>query len=189
MNDFEKELNFDSDTFCDMKKDMNYILQRLLGNMIEKSSKEGSLTVKIDVILGKEQIPDYGLDTDGKYREISKPLFKHTIQSTVKINDKVNGILNPGMELVMDAAMYYSRSPTPHREPCLILTLWKTRIRPMKARIRSLKVLTSRQTKDLLYLVRPRQKNQQRKKIWKISRMISWVMKKMDITMKIRRSK
>lgn len=102
MNDFEKELNFDSDTFCDMKKDMNYILQRLLGNMIEKSSKEGSLTVKIDVILGKEQIPDYGLDTDGKYREISKPLFKHTIQSTVKINDKVNGILNPGMELVMD---------------------------------------------------------------------------------------
>lgn len=66
MNDFEKELNFDSDTFCDMKKDMNYILQRLLGNMIEKSSKEGSLTVKIDVILGKEQIPDYGPDMDGK---------------------------------------------------------------------------------------------------------------------------
>ena len=102
MNDFEKELNFDSDTFCDMKKDMNYILQRLLGNMIEKSSKEGSLTVKIDVILGKEQIPDYGPDMDGKYREISKPCFKHTIQSTVKINDKVNGVLNPGMELVMD---------------------------------------------------------------------------------------
>lgn len=102
MNDFEKELNFDSDTFCDMKKDMNYILQRLLGNMIEKSSKEGSLTVKIDVILGKEQIPDYGPDTDGEYREISKPLFKHTITSVVKINDKVNGILNPGMELVMD---------------------------------------------------------------------------------------
>lgn len=54
MNDFKKELNFDSDTFCDMKKDMNYILQRLLGNMNEKSSKEGSLTVKIDVILEKE---------------------------------------------------------------------------------------------------------------------------------------
>ena len=60
MNDFEKELNFDSDTFCDMKKDMNYILQRLLGNMNEKSSKEGSLTVKIDVILKKSRFQIMG---------------------------------------------------------------------------------------------------------------------------------
>ena len=33
MSDFVKELNFDGDTFNDMKRDMNFVLQRLLGNM------------------------------------------------------------------------------------------------------------------------------------------------------------
>ena len=36
MSDFVKELNFDGDTFKDMKRDMNFVLQRLLGNMQEK---------------------------------------------------------------------------------------------------------------------------------------------------------
>lgn len=36
MSDFVKELNFDGDTFNDMKRDMNFVLQRLLGNMQEK---------------------------------------------------------------------------------------------------------------------------------------------------------
>ena len=31
--DFEKRLDFDSDTFEEMKKDMNFVLQRLIGNM------------------------------------------------------------------------------------------------------------------------------------------------------------
>ena len=30
MSDFVKELNFDGDTFNDMKRDMNFVLQRLL---------------------------------------------------------------------------------------------------------------------------------------------------------------
>ena len=36
MSDFVKELNFDGDTFNNMKRDMNFVLQRLLGNMKEK---------------------------------------------------------------------------------------------------------------------------------------------------------
>lgn len=39
MNDFDKKLDFDSNTFENMKHDMNFVLQRLLGNMIEKQSK------------------------------------------------------------------------------------------------------------------------------------------------------
>ncbi|MFR7696804.1 MAG: hypothetical protein ACLU0A_05555 [Roseburia sp.] len=35
MNDFDKKLDFDSNTFENMKHDMNFVLQRLLGNMIE----------------------------------------------------------------------------------------------------------------------------------------------------------
>lgn len=45
MNDFDKKLDFDSNTFEDMKHDMNFVLQRLLGNMIEKQSNEGSASI------------------------------------------------------------------------------------------------------------------------------------------------
>lgn len=54
MNDFDKKLDFDSNTFENMKHDMNFVLQRLLGNMIEKQSNEGSMTIKIDVTMVKE---------------------------------------------------------------------------------------------------------------------------------------
>lgn len=59
MNDFDKKLDFDSNTFENMKHDMNFVLQRLLGNMIEKQSNEGSMTIKIDVTMVKEFIPNY----------------------------------------------------------------------------------------------------------------------------------
>ena len=36
MSEFVKELNFDCDTFSGMKRDMNFVLQRLIGNMQEK---------------------------------------------------------------------------------------------------------------------------------------------------------
>ena len=56
MNDFDKKLDFDSNTFENMKHDMNFVLQRLLGNMIEKQSNEGSMTIKIDVTMVKTRI-------------------------------------------------------------------------------------------------------------------------------------
>ena len=36
MSDFVKLLNFDGDTFSGMKRDMNFVLQRLIGSMQEK---------------------------------------------------------------------------------------------------------------------------------------------------------
>lgn len=54
-----KELNFDGDTFNDMKRDMNFVLQRLLGNMQEKECQEGTLTLKLDVSLAREYVPNY----------------------------------------------------------------------------------------------------------------------------------
>lgn len=47
--EYIKRLDFDSDTFEAMKTDMNFILQRMIGSMIEKDSTEGSMTIKIDV--------------------------------------------------------------------------------------------------------------------------------------------
>lgn len=100
--DFEKRLNFDSDTFGEMKRDMNFVLQRLIGNMQEKGTNEGSMTLKIDVTMVKEFIPNYDPDIKGESREISKPQFKHKVTSAVKINDEKSGSFNNEMELVMD---------------------------------------------------------------------------------------
>lgn len=102
MNDFDKKLDFDSNTFEDMKHDMNFVLQRLLGNMIEKQSNEGSMTIKIDVTMVKEFIPNYDPNIKGESREISKPQLKYKVTSAVKITDEKGGNLNNEMEMVMD---------------------------------------------------------------------------------------
>ena len=95
-------MDFDSDTFEYMKMDMNFILQRLVGTMLEKRATEGSMTLKIDVKMIKEFIPNYDPDTKGETREVRKPQFKHKITSEVKINDNKSGTFNNEMELVMD---------------------------------------------------------------------------------------
>lgn len=100
--EFEKILDFDSDTFEEMKRDMNFVLQRLIGNMQEKGTNEGSMTLKLDVTMVKEFIPNYNPDVKGKTREVSKPQFKHKVTSAVKINDEKSGAFNNEMELVMD---------------------------------------------------------------------------------------
>ncbi len=99
---FEKRLDFDSDTFEEMKKDMNFVLQRLIGNMQEKGTNEGSMTLKIDVTMVKEFIPNYDPDIKGETREVSKPQFKHKVTYAVKINYEKSGAFNNEMELVMD---------------------------------------------------------------------------------------
>ena len=57
MDKFMKALDFDSDTLGNVKRDMNFVLQRLIGNMMEKGSTNGSLTLKIDVSFTQEYIP------------------------------------------------------------------------------------------------------------------------------------
>ena len=69
MSDFVKELNFDGDTFNDMKRDMNFVLQRLLGNMQEKECQEGTLTLKLDVSLVREYVPNYNPKSEHSWRE------------------------------------------------------------------------------------------------------------------------
>lgn len=102
MNDFVKELNFDSDTFENIKRDMNFVLQRLLGNMQEKESTDGTMTVKIDVSLVREWVPNYNPEIDAETRMVSKPKFKHKVTSQVQIKDEKSGNLDTEMELFMN---------------------------------------------------------------------------------------
>ena len=101
-NEFEKKLDFDSNTFEDMKRDMTFVLQRLIGNMEEKGSNEGTMTLKIDITMIKEFIPNYDPDIKGETREVSKPQFKHKVTSAVKISDEKSGSLNNEMECIFD---------------------------------------------------------------------------------------
>lgn len=102
MSDYVKHLNFESDTFSDMKRDMNFVLQRLLGNMQEKGATEGSMTLKVDISLTNEYIPNYDPEVEGESRKISKPKFKHKVTSAVQIKDEKSGNLGTEMELTFD---------------------------------------------------------------------------------------
>ncbi|MFC2475923.1 MAG: hypothetical protein ACFNTU_00335 [Catonella sp.] len=110
-DEFVKRLDFNSDTFDQIKTDMNFVLQRLLGNMVEKGSTEGGMTVKIDVDFVEEWIPNHNPETDGESRKVDKPKFKHKITSQVKISDEKSGNMNSEMELAFDkeTGCYYMR--------------------------------------------------------------------------------
>ena len=109
--EYIKRLNFDSDTFEAMKTDMNFILQRMIGSMIEKDSTEGSMTIKIDVNMVTEWIPNNNPDVEGETRMIRKPQFKHKCASTIKINDEKSGSFNNEMELDMNENGCYYLKP------------------------------------------------------------------------------
>ena len=101
-DEFIKQLTLDGDTFEQVKRDFNFVLQRLLGNMQEKEAMEGSMTLKLEVSLDNEYIPNYDPKIEGESRKIQKPKFKHKITSTVQIKDEKGGNMDTEMELVMD---------------------------------------------------------------------------------------
>ena len=102
MSEFVKELNFDCDTFSGMKRDMNFVLQRLIGNMQEKGCQNGTLTLKLDVSLIREFVPNYNPEIPGESREIAKPKFDHQVTSQMKVEDKKKGNLDTEMELFLN---------------------------------------------------------------------------------------
>jgi len=110
-DNFIKRLDFNSNTFDQIKTDMNFVLQRLLGNMVEKGSTEGGMTVKIDVDFVEEWIPNHDPEIEGESRKVDKPKFKHKISSQVKISDEKSGNMNSEMELAFDKETncYYMR--------------------------------------------------------------------------------
>jgi len=73
-----KPVNMKSDTFSQMKTDLDITLNRLLKNMDEYASDKADLTVKITVTLD-----------DGP--EGTVPKFDHKITSTLQIKDEAKG--------------------------------------------------------------------------------------------------
>ncbi|MCC8157264.1 MAG: hypothetical protein LIO54_08315 [Oscillospiraceae bacterium] len=97
-----KEMTLESETFETPRQNFNRVLQRLFKSMIESGSNEGSITLKVDVTLATEFIPNFDPEIEGETRQIAKPSFKHKVSSTVTVKDEMTGNNDPQMELVWD---------------------------------------------------------------------------------------
>lgn len=96
-----KELNINSDVFIEAREKFDAVLKKLLKNMIKSNSTTGSITLKVDVGLTTETIPDITALRSGE-REIKIPSFDFKISSQVAVKDEDKGFSDPRMELVFD---------------------------------------------------------------------------------------
>ena len=103
MKQYEQSLHINDDAFLSMREDADNVLQKLLENMVEKGAMEGSLTIKIDIALIQEYIPNYDPRVNGESRVVTKPKLTHNIDSLMQVkNGKKGGVNYDGMELVYD---------------------------------------------------------------------------------------
>lgn len=112
---YAKALTFDGDTFSEIKNNLNFVLQRLVSNMVGTGANDGQLTLKLDVSFCKSTIENYDAEIDAPEREICMPQFKHKIMSNIKINDERTGDeRNDTMELFFNAETgQYEMRPSP----------------------------------------------------------------------------
>lgn len=99
MEDLTYNLDFDGETFNPVRHDADGVIKRLVKNMVEKGSNEGTVNIKINVSFGKQKV---GTDEQNS-RDVIVPGFTHKITSTMQIKDDINGGLSfDEMELVWD---------------------------------------------------------------------------------------
>lgn len=97
-----RDLVLEDVTFEEARQNFNRVLQRLFKSMIDSGSTDGSITLKLDISMTEEYIPNYDPEIDGESRRIQKPKFDHKVSSTVTVKDELKGNKNPEMELVWD---------------------------------------------------------------------------------------
>jgi len=103
MEGYEQNLHIADSAFEGMRHDADRVLQKLLKNMVEKESLEGSVTIKIDISLTQEFIENTDPDVEGETRKVLTPAFTHKVGSMMQIKDEAKGGINyEGMEMVWD---------------------------------------------------------------------------------------
>lgn len=100
--DNTKFLTIESDTFADLRSNINGQMQKLLRNMMEKDQSEGKITITIDVTLNSEYIPNYDPKIEGETRRVLHPSFAYKTAKQITIKDDVTGKYNSDMEVVWD---------------------------------------------------------------------------------------
>lgn len=106
MTEYDQRVTIEGESFMQMRADANVVLQKLLKNMVEKETNEGSLTIKVDVNLVPEWVPipiEKRIIGGPESRMVLRPRFEHKISSTMQIKDNANGeYTSELMELVFD---------------------------------------------------------------------------------------
>lgn len=93
-----QEITMESETFSKIRESFNLLLQRLFQKMEQNHSDEGAITLKVNLSISKDFIPD----GNGSSREVHKPILKYKIDTQVPVKDGFDGKNDTGMELVYD---------------------------------------------------------------------------------------
>lgn len=97
MNNYE-ELTLESDIFAQARENFDVLLQRLFRSMQKNNSDEGSITMKVDLEMSKDWVPD----GEGGSIEINKPVLKHKVSIAVPVKSHLDSKKDTGMNLVWD---------------------------------------------------------------------------------------
>ncbi len=65
-----QEITMESETFSKIRESFNLLLQRLFQKMEQNHSDEGAITLKVNLSISKDFIPD----GNGSSREVHKPV-------------------------------------------------------------------------------------------------------------------
>lgn len=93
-----EELTLDGEVFENARANFDLLFQRLLKNMEKNNSDEGSITLKVDL----QMVEDFVPDDNGDSQKILKPIIKHKITTAVPVKDSFDGKKDTGMNLVWD---------------------------------------------------------------------------------------
>lgn len=97
MNNYE-EMRIESDVFATARENFDLLMQRLFKSMEKNNSDEGSITLKVDLQMSQDWVPD----GKGGSIEINKPVIKHKVSIAVPVKDSMDGKKDAGMNLVWD---------------------------------------------------------------------------------------
>lgn len=97
MNNYE-EMRIGSDVFATARENFDLLMQRLFRSMEKNNSDEGSITLKVDLQMKHDWVPD----GEGGSIEINKPVIKHKVSIAVPVKDSMDSNKDTGMNLVWD---------------------------------------------------------------------------------------
>lgn len=93
-----KEMVIEEEIFREARVLFNGMLQQLFKKMSKAESTEGSITLKIDFELEPMEV----VDVDGNPSGGINPKMKHAVTTQVPVKDKLDGAVDPQMNLIYD---------------------------------------------------------------------------------------
>ena len=95
-----KEIKLGGEMFDGIRSIFDTLLQSLFKKMEDNDSYEGTIDLKLSIVIRPEWIPDQG--ELGGSRKVNIPVIKHKISTQVPVKDEIAGSKETGMALVYD---------------------------------------------------------------------------------------